>query len=109
MGEAHDDSLEQRTDAARMRVFVNETGVRVLELAVLFSAFEAVARGAEMEAAGGVPREELLGFPDPEDLFAQEDDMSTGEAFRILREFLGMDAEGEDPLWCILRLAEDPA
>ncbi len=90
-----------------MRVLVNETGVRVLELAVLFSAFEAVARGAEMEAAGGVPREELLGFPDPAELFAGEDDMTTGEAVRILREFLGMDAEGEDRLWRILRLADD--
>ena len=115
MGEAHDDfrerreALRERLEVARMRVLVNETGVRVLELAVLFSAFEAVARGAETEAAGGVPREELLGFPDPAELLAGGDDMTAGGAFRILQEFLGMDAEGEDRLWRILRLADDPA
>ena len=46
----HDDYRE-RLEAVRLRALVNETGVRVLELAVLFSAFESVARGAEL--AGG--------------------------------------------------------
>jgi hypothetical protein len=105
MSEAHDDDQE-RLEAARMRTLVAETGVRVLELAVLFSAFEAVAQGVYLEG-GDVPPEELPGIPDPVELFAGEEDMTTGEAVQTLRGFLDMSAEGEARLWRLLRLVDE--
>jgi ADP-ribose pyrophosphatase YjhB (NUDIX family) len=106
MDEARDNHQE-RLEEARLRALVNETGVRVLELAVLFSAFEAVARGAEIAGAGGVPPEELPGVPDPAALLASEEDMTTAEAVQIVRRFLDMSAEGEARLWKVLALADD--
>ena len=100
------DGWQEAEDAARLSVLVTETGVRVLELAVLFSAFEAVAQGTELEASGSVPREELPGVPDPADLLSSEEDMTTAEAVRIVRDFLGMSDEGEARLWRLLQLAD---
>jgi CelD/BcsL family acetyltransferase involved in cellulose biosynthesis len=94
MSEVHHDHQEA-LEAARLRVLVAETGVRVMELAVLLSAVEAVARRAEMEAVGGVPREELPGVPDPAALLSSEEDITTAEAVRIVRDFLDMSDEGE--------------
>ena len=62
MSEAHDD-YQEALEAARLRALVTETGVRVMELAALFSAIEAVVTGVELEKAGGVPSEELPGVP----------------------------------------------
>ncbi len=100
------DDFRDRLEATRLKVLVNEVGVRVLELAVLFSAFEAVAQSAHLEDVVGVPREELPDVPDPVELLSSEEDMTTGEAVLILRRFLGMDAEGEARLWRLLRLAD---
>jgi hypothetical protein len=105
LSEAHGD-YQERLEAARMRALVAETGVRVLELAVLFSAFEAVAQGVHLESAG-VPAEELPGIPDPAELLAGEEDMTTAEAVQTLRSFLDMSAEGEARLWRLLRLADE--
>lgn len=107
MSEAHDDDREA-LEAARLRVLVNETGVRVLELAVLFSAFEAVAQGAKLEDSGvaPLPSEELPGVPDPTELLSSEEDMTTAEAVRVLREFLDMSEDGVARLWRLLRLAD---
>jgi hypothetical protein len=104
---AEHDDYQERLEAARLRVLVNATGVRVLELAVLFSAFEAVAHGAELADTGGVPPEELPGVPDPMTLLSSEEDMSTAEAVQIVRSFLDMSDEGEARLWRLLRLADD--
>jgi hypothetical protein len=104
---AEHDDYEERLEAARLKALVNETGVRVLELAVLFSAFEAVTHGAELAGTGGVPSEELPGVPDAVELLSSEEDMSTAEAVQIVRSFLDMSDEGEARLWRLLRLAED--
>jgi hypothetical protein len=103
MSEAHDDYLE-RLEAARLRALIAETGVRVCELAVLFSTFEAIARGALLLEGGGVPTEELPDVPDPGELLAKEEDMTTREAVDILRNFLDMSAKGEAKLWDVLNL-----
>ena len=102
----HDD-YQEGPEGARLRALVNETGVRVLELAVLFSAFDSVARSAEL-AGGDVSPEELSGVPDPAELLSSEEDMTTAEAVHVLRSFLDMSDEGEVRLWALLRLADDP-
>ena len=101
----HDD-YQERLEAARLVALVNETGVRVLELAVLFAAFESVAHGAELASTGSIPPEELPEVPDPTTLLSSEEDMTTAEAVRVLRGFLDMSDEGEARLWRLLRLAE---
>jgi hypothetical protein len=100
--EAHEDYLE----AARLKNLVAETGVRVLELAVLFSAVDAVARGVLLEGSN-VPHDELPGIPDPGELLEREGDITTAEAVQILRDFLGMSTEGEARLWRLLSLADE--
>jgi hypothetical protein len=45
MSEAHDDDYQEQLEGVRMRTLVAETAERVLELAEVFSAFEAVAQG----------------------------------------------------------------
>jgi hypothetical protein len=102
----HDD-YQERLEAARLVALANETGVRVLELAVLFSAFESVVRSAEL-AAGEVPPQELPGVPDPVELLSSEEDITTAEAVRVLHGFLDMSDEGEARLWRLLRLADHP-
>jgi hypothetical protein len=102
MSEAYDD-YQDRLEAARLRNLIAATGVRVCELGILLSAFEAIARGAQLRERGGVPNEELPGVPDPGVLLA-EGDLTTGEAIRALRDFLGMSPEGEARLWSMLEL-----
>ena len=53
-----------------------------------------------------MPAEELPAIPDPDELFAKEDEMSIAEGVAILRGFLDMSAEGEARLWRLLRLDE---
>ncbi len=101
----HDD-YQERLEDARLRALVNETGVRVLELALLFGAFEAVAASADLEERGQVPSAELVGVPDPAALLSSEEDMTTAEAVGVLRRFLGMSGEGEARLWRLLDLAD---
>jgi hypothetical protein len=103
LSEAYDD-YQDRLEAARLRSLIAATGVRVCELAVLLSAFEAIAHSARLREAGDVPNEELSGVPDPSALLAEEDEMTTGEAMRILRGFLGMSEEGETRLQSMLDL-----
>jgi hypothetical protein len=103
MDEAYDD-YRDRLQAARLRALISEVGVRVCELAVLLSAFEDVARGVQLVERGGVPAEELPGPPDPRELLAKEEDLTTGEAVEFLHRFLGMSAEGKDRLWSFLNL-----
>ena len=105
---AEHDDYQERLEAVRLRALVNETGVRVLELAVLFSAFEAVAHSADLASTGSIPPEELPpGVPDPTTLLSSEEDMTTAEAVQIMRRFLDMSDEGEARLWRLLRLADD--
>ena len=92
--------------AARLRHLVSRTGVAVMELAVLFSAFDAVTDVALLEE-GGMPAEELPGIPDPDELFAKREEMTTAEAVAILRDFLDMSAEGEARLWRLLSLSAE--
>jgi hypothetical protein len=103
MDEAHDDYLE-RLQAARMRALIAAMGVRVCELAVLFSTFEGIVRSALLLDRGDVPPDELSGVPDPDELLMKEEDMPTGEAVEILRAFLDMSAKGEAKLWDVLNL-----
>jgi hypothetical protein len=100
MDEEHADRLA----AARMRSLVARTGVAVLELAVLLSAFEAVVGDLRAVERGDIPHEELLGVPDPAELLAKEADVTTREALEILRRFLDMSAEGEARLRDLLSL-----
>ena len=88
------------------RHLVSRTGVAVMELAVLFSAFDAVTDVALLEE-GAVPAEELPGIPDPGELFAKGEEMTTAEGVAILRGFLDMSAEGEARLWQLLNLSAE--
>jgi hypothetical protein len=99
------DDYSEALAAARLRHLVSRTGVAVMELAVLLSAFDAAGGSAFLEE-GGVPAEESLAIPDPDELFAKEDEMSIAEGVAILRGFLDMSAEGEARLWHLLRLDE---
>ena len=92
--------------AARLRHLVSRTGGAVMELAVLFSAFDAVTDLALLEE-GAVPAEELPGIPDPDELFAKEEQMTTAEGVAILRGFLDMSAQGEARLWRLLNLSAE--
>jgi hypothetical protein len=103
MDEAYDDHQEH-LQAARLRNLIAETGVRVLELAVLLSAFEDVARGTILAEREGVPLEELPAPPDARELLAKEEDLTTAEAVEFLQRFLGMSAEGRKRLWSLLNL-----
>jgi len=103
MSEAHDD-YQERLEAARLRALIDEIGVRVLELAVFLSAFEDVARGALLLEREDVPTDEIPGPPDPQELLAKEEDLTTGEAVEFLHKFLGMSEEGKAKLWDILNL-----
>jgi hypothetical protein len=95
---------EEHLEAARVRALISETGVRVLELAVLLSAFEDVAWGALLLERGDVPAEELPAPPDPQELLTKEQDLTTGEAVEFLHRFLGMSEEGKAKLWDLLNL-----
>jgi hypothetical protein len=103
LSEAYDD-YQDRLEAARLRALIAETGVRVCELAVLLSAFEDVARGAQLLYRGDVPGEELPGPPDPHEPLAKEEDMTTGESLEFLQRFLGMSEEGKERLRSLLSL-----
>jgi hypothetical protein len=105
MSDPRDDYSEDLADA-RLRHLVSRTGVAVMELAVLFSAFDAVTDFALLEG-DGVPAEELAGIPDPDELFEREEEMTTAEGVAILRGFLDMSAEGEARLWRLLNLSAD--
>ncbi len=102
MDEAHDHDLF----IARLRNLVGRTGVAVLELAVLLSAFDALIRSGQLLKEGGVPFEELFDVPDPDELLAKEEDMTTGEGVQILRAFLDMSEQGEARLWRLLHIDE---
>ncbi len=102
MDEAYDHDLF----IARLRSLVARTGVAVLELAVLLSAFDALARSGRLLKEGGVPLEELSSVPDPDELLTIEEDMTTGEGVQILRDFLDMSEQGEARLWRLLHLDE---
>jgi hypothetical protein len=105
MSDPRDDYSEDLA-AARLRHLVSRTGVAVMELAVLFSAFDAVTDFALLEG-DGVPAEELAGIPDPDELLAKAQEMTTAEGVAILRGFLDMSAEGEARLWRLLNLSAD--
>jgi hypothetical protein len=102
MSEGHEDFGRACLDA-----LVSEVGVRVLELAVLLSAFDTMVREAQLLEEGDVPREELFGVPDPYQLLGREADITTAEAVQILRDFLDMSAEGEARLWRFLGLVDE--
>ena len=99
------DDYSKALAAARLRHLVRRTDVAVMELAILFSAFDAAGGSAFLEE-GGVSAEELPAIPDPDELFAKEEEMTTDEGVAILRGFLDMSAEGEARLWRLLRLDE---
>ena len=105
MSDPRDDYSEDLA-AARLRHLVSRTGMAVMELAVLFSAFDAVTDFALLEG-DGVPAEELPGIPDPDELFAKGEEMTTAEGVAILRGFLDMSTEGEARLWRLLNLTVD--
>ena len=105
MSDPRDDYSEDLA-AARLRHLVSRTGVAVMELAVLFSAFDAVTDLALL-GEDGVPAEELPGLPDPDELFAKQEEMTTTEGVAILRGFLDMSTEGEARLWRLLNLTAD--
>jgi hypothetical protein len=91
--------------AARLRHLVSRTGPWWSWL-VLFSAFDAVTDLALLEE-GTVPAEELPAIPDPDELFAKGEQMTTAEGVAILRGFLDMSAEGEARLWRLLNLSAE--
>jgi hypothetical protein len=105
MSDAREDYSEDLA-AARLRHLVSRTGGAVMELAVLFSAFDAVTDVALLKE-GTVPAEELPAIPDPDELFAKEEQMTTSEAVAILRGFLDMSAQGEARLWRLLNLSAE--
>ena len=105
MSDPREDYSEDLADA-RLRHLVSRTGVAVMELAVLFSAFDAVTDFALLEG-DGVPAEELAGIPDPDELLAKQEEMTTADGVAILRGFLDMSAEGEARLWRLLNLTVD--
>ena len=102
MSDARKDYSEDLA-AARLRHLVSRTGAAVMELAVVFSAFDAVTDFALLEG-DGVPTEELAGIPDPDELLAKAQEMTTAEGVAVLRGFLDMSAEGEARLWRLLKL-----
>ena len=89
--------------AARLRHLVSRTGAAVVELAVLLSAFDDVTDFA-LPDGESVPAEELAGIPDPDELLAKAQQMTTAEGVAVLRGFLDMSAEGEGRLWRLLKL-----
>jgi hypothetical protein len=101
-----DEAFDHDLFIARLRNLIGKTAVTMLELAVLLSAFESLAHSGELLREGGVPPEELSGVPDPDELLAKEQDMTTGEGVEILRRFLDMSEEGEARLWRLLHLDE---
>ncbi len=102
MGEAHDDHIGR----VRVKKLVARTAVAAMELAVLVSVFDDITKTAQL-LEEGVPEEELAGIPDPDTLFAKEEDLTTLEAFNTLRDLLGMSPEGQARLWSILTLNAD--
>src|SRR5215212_4352460 len=102
MSDPRDDYSEDLA-AARLRHLVSRTRVAVMELAVLFAAFDAVTDLALLQE-DGVPAEELPSIPDPDELLAKQEEMTTVEGVAILRGFLDMSAEGGDRLWRLLNL-----
>ena len=102
MSDARKDYSEDLA-AARLRYLVSRTGAAVVELAVLLSAFDDVTDFALLEG-DGEPAEELAGIPEPDELSAKAQQMTTSEGVAVLRGFLDMSAEGEARLWRLLKL-----
>ena len=103
MSDARKDYSEDLADA-RLRHLVSRTDAAVMELAVVFSAFDAVTDFALLEE-DGLPTEELAGIPEPDELLAKAQEMTTAEGVAVLRGFLDMSAEGEARLWRLLNLS----
>jgi hypothetical protein len=91
---------------ARLKNVVARTGMTVVELAVLISAFDALAYSGQLLKEGKVPAEELTDIPDPEELLVKEADMTTAEGVTILSNFLDMSPEGEARLWRLLQAGQ---
>jgi hypothetical protein len=103
MSDARKDYSEDLA-AARLRHLVSRTGAAVVELAVLLSAFDDVTDFAFLEG-DSMPAEELAGIPEPDELLAKAQEMTTAEGVAVLRGFLDMSAEGEARLWRLLNLS----
>jgi hypothetical protein len=100
MDEVGDDH-RRRVEDARLRTLSAMIGERVVELAILLSAFKAVAESGPLEQQD-VPRSELFAIPDPFTILTDEEKMTTLEAVNVLRDWLGMSEEGEARLWRLL-------
>jgi hypothetical protein len=79
----------------------------VIQLAKVVAAFDALIEGGRMLEEGlDVPRQEVPGVPDVDELFEEEADMPLGQAARTLANFFDMDVEGQARLMLILGLEE---